>query len=115
VEHLEVPEYPQLPLAARVQGVQTIKVLLSEQATVQAVESSLETRSAGAEKYFKESVEKALRISRFSKACGGKTVTMVFHYELREDDKKPLFAFQPPNRFWVRAGPFHFMPEVSVK
>ncbi len=115
VEHLEMPDYPPLPRQARIQGIQTVKVLLSEQATVQTVQSSIQARPALVEKAFKESAEKAVKNSRFSKTCGGKTVTLVFQYELRADDSKSLFAFEPPNHFWIRAGPFEAMPEVSVK
>lgn|SRR5271157_4261122 len=115
LERLEMPGYPQLPRSVRLQGIQTVKVLLSEQATVQTVESSLQGRTTGTEKYFKESAEKALKNSQFSKTCGGKTITLVFHYEFREDDSKSLFAFGPPNHFWIRAGPSYVMPEVSVK
>jgi hypothetical protein len=78
-----MPDYPPLPRRARIQGIQTVKVLLSEQAIVQTVESSLQGRSTGTEKAFKESAEKALKNSRFSKTCGGKTITLVFHYEFR--------------------------------
>ncbi len=92
-----------------------MKVLLSDQATVQTVESSIQARPAAVEKAFKESAEKALKNSRFSKTCGGKTIMLVFHYELRLDENESLFAFGPPNHFWIRAGPFDVMPEVSVK
>ncbi len=124
VERLEAPDYPPLPLTVRIQVVQTVKVLLSEQATVQTVESSFQARptavekafnGSAVEKAFKESAEKALKNSRFSKICGGQTITLVFHYEFREDENKSLFAFEPPNHFWIRAGPFYVMPEVSVK
>ncbi len=40
LERLEMPDYPPLPRQARIQGIQTVKVLLSEQAIVQTVESS---------------------------------------------------------------------------
>jgi hypothetical protein len=119
-----MPDYPPLPRQAHIQGTQTVKVLLSEQATVQTVESSFQARTAAAEKAYKGSAvekafngsaEKALKDSRFSKTCGGKTITLVFHYEVREDDNKSLFAFEPPNHFWMRAGPFYVMPEVSFK
>ena len=112
---MEIPDYPPLPRQVRIQGIQTVKVLLSEQATVQSLESSIQVRTAEVEKAFKESAEKTLKNSRFSKTCGGKTITLVFHYELREDEKKSLFAFEPPNHFWIRAGPFYVMPEVSAK
>jgi hypothetical protein len=109
-----MPDYPPLPRTARIQGIQTVKVLLSEQATAQTVESSLQGRSTGTEKDFKASAEKALKNSRFSKTCGGKTITLVFHYEFREDENKSLFAFEPPNHFWIRAGPF-YVEQISVK
>lgn len=118
LERLEMPDYPPLPRQARIQGIQTVKMLLSEQATVRTVESSLQSSSRLldlAKTAFIKSAEKALKNSRFSKACGGKTITLVFHYEFRQDEDKSLFAFEPPNHFWIRAGPFYFMPEVSVK
>jgi hypothetical protein len=104
VEHLEIPDYPPLALSAHIQGTQTVKVLVSNQATVQNIESSLQARPSTVEKDFRAGTEKALKNSRFSKTCGGKTITLVFHYELREDDNKSLFAFGPPN-------PFGYVPD----
>jgi len=115
VERLEVPDYPLLPRMASLQATQTVKVLLSEQATVQTIESSPQARTIEVEKAFTGSAEKALKNSRFAKTCGGKTITLVFHYEFREDENKSLFAFEPPNHFWIRAGPFYVMPEASVR
>src|ERR1700686_3339157 len=54
LEHLEVPEYPPLPRQAHVQAIQTVKVLLSSQATVQNIESSIEGKHPTVEKDFKE-------------------------------------------------------------
>ena len=102
-----MPDYPPLPRQAHIQGIQTVKVLLSEQATVQSVESSIQARTTAVERAFRESAEKALKRSQFSKTCGAKTITLVFQYEVREDDNKSLFAFEPPNHFWIRAGPFY--------
>ena len=115
LERLEMPGYPPLPRQARIQRIQTVKVLLSDEASVQTVESSLQGKSTGIEKDFRESAEKALRNSRFSKTCGGKTITVVFHYELQEDSNQSLFAFAPPNHFWIRAELVYVQPEVSVK
>jgi len=101
LERLEMPDFPPVPRAAHIQSIQTVKVLLSDQATVRTVESSVQG-SIGTEKYFKESAEKTLKNSRFSKTCGGKTITLVFHYEFREDSDKSLSAFAPPNHLWIR-------------
>ena len=113
LEHLEIPDYPPLARQARIQAIQTVKVLLSDQATIQNVEQSLQGKVIKFDGLFKEGAEKAVKNSRFSKTCGGKTITLVFHYELREDDNKSLFAFGPPNHFWIRAGLFYAMPEKS--
>lgn len=47
-----------------------------------SVEQSLQVKSVDVEglveKFFKEGAENALENSRFSKACGGKTITLVF-------------------------------------
>jgi len=111
LERLEIPEYPPVARAARIQAIQTVKLLLSDQATIQNVEQNLEVKAVSIlEKYFRESAEKALKSSRFSKTCGGKTITLVFHYELRDDpNTSSLFAFGPPNHFWIRYGPVYVM------
>lgn len=116
LERLEMPDYPALPRQARIQITQTVTVLLSDQATIQSVEQSLQGKAFNLEKFFKEGAEKALKNSRFSKTCGGKTITLVFHYEIRDDpNRSSLFAFEPPNHFWIRAGPFYVMPEAAGK
>src|SRR5579863_1869657 len=84
IERLEIPDYPPLARTARIQVIQTVKVLLSDQATVQNVEQSLQGKAVIVDRYFQEGAEKALKSSRFSKTCGGKTITLVFHYELRD-------------------------------
>jgi hypothetical protein len=105
-KRLEIPEFPPLARQARIQVVQTVKVLLSNQATIENVEQSLQGKVIKLDRLFKESAEKALKNSRFSKTCGGKTITLVFHYEFRVDPNGPsLFAFRPPNHFWIRYGP----------
>ena len=116
LEHLEVPDYPPLARQARLQVTQTVKVLLSDQAAVQSIEHSFQGRAFDLEKLFREGAEKALNQSRFSKACGRKIITLVFHYELVENTNRwSLFAFEPPNRFSIRAGPVYLNPEVSAK
>jgi hypothetical protein len=113
LDHLEIPEYPPLPRTASIQAVQTVKVLLSDQATIQNIESTLQGKYPTVEKDFKEGAEKALKNSRFSRTCGGKTVTLIFHYEIRDDpNKSSLFAFEAPNQFWIRYGPVYVNPQV---
>ena len=105
LEHLEIPDYPPLARQARVQATQTVKTLLSNQATLRSIEVSVQGKAAA---LFKEGAEKALKNSRFSKTCGGKTITLVFHYELSNDDRS--LAFEPPNHFFVRSGAVYVNP-----
>src|SRR5437868_1523509 len=119
LERLEAPDYPPLARSARVEATQIVKVLLSDQATTQTIESSLQINSRLLDltkKEFTGSAEKALKNSRYSKTCGGKTITLVFHYEIRDDpNRSSLFGFGPPNHFWIRYGPVYAMPEGSGK
>jgi hypothetical protein len=113
LEHLEIPDYPPLARSARLPATQTVKVHLSNQAILQSIELSLQEKAVNRDKFFKESAEKALKNSRFSKTCGGKTITLVFHYELSHGDRS--LAFEPPNHFLIRSGDVYVNPEVSVK
>lgn len=116
LEHLEIPDYPPLARAGRFQGAETVKVVLSDQATVQGIEYIWQRNAVNLESFFKAGAERALKNSRFSKTCSGKTVTLVFHYELLDDDaNRSLFAFDPPNQFWIRSGPVLLNPNVSAK
>lgn len=116
LEYLEVPNYPPLARQGRFQAIQTVKVLLSGEATVQSIEYSVQGKTVNAGRIFREGVEKALKNSRFSRTCAGETITLVFHYEvLADESNSSLFAFGPPNHFWIRAGPVLVNPEVSVK
>ena len=111
LESLEIPDYPPLARQAQIQVIETVKVLLSDQATTQGIEQSLQGKVAKLDPLFKEGTEKALKNSRFSKTCRGKTITLVFHYEIRDDpNRSSLFAFGAPNHFWIRAGPFYVNP-----
>jgi hypothetical protein len=114
LEHLEIPEYPPLARVARLHAIQAVKVVLSSQATIQSIGFSLQGKAASLpEKSFKEGAEKALKNARFSKACGGKTITLVFDYELSNDER--TFAFEPPNHFLIRSGGVYINPEVAAK
>ncbi|MEQ1949707.1 MAG: hypothetical protein ABL995_21155 [Bryobacteraceae bacterium] len=103
LEHLEIPDYPVMAFHGRIHGTLTVKVLLSGQATVRKAESSLQGNAAGPDKIFKPGAENAVKNSRFSRVCGGKTVTLVFHFELTNDKDRSV-AFEPPNHFFIRSG-----------
>lgn len=115
VERLEMPEYPPLPRQARVQGKQTVSVVLAERGSVVRINSDFHTPAGRSNTYFNAAAEKAIRTSRFSPNCAGKTVTVVFHYELDEvGAERSGFAYGYPNHFWIRLGPQTVMPAVKT-
>src|SRR5467141_536430 len=63
VERLEVPEYPQLPVMARIQGTQTVLVVLSDRASVLRIESEFRTEAGRTNTYFKAAAENAIKHS----------------------------------------------------
>jgi hypothetical protein len=116
---LETPEYPPLARQAGLQATQTVKVFLSDKAAVQKVGHSIQWKANNlrgkaadnTEAFFNDAADKAVKGSGFSKTCGGKTITLVFHYEIRDDPhRSSLFAFGPPNHFWIRYGPVYINP-----
>jgi hypothetical protein len=115
IERLEIPEYPQLPRQARIQGVQTVLIVLSDRASVLRVESEFRTEAGRTNTLFNAAAESAIKHSLFHRKCAGKRVALVFHYELSEMASSNPFAFEYPNHFWIRTGPIVLMPESSVR
>jgi hypothetical protein len=109
LEKLEVPNYPALPRQARIQGTLTVEVQLSDRAAVQSVRSTFKGNDGRTNELFAADAERAIRDSRFSRACVGRSVTLIFHYEFRETEG-PLFTFAPPNEFWIRSAPVPVNP-----
>ena len=110
VEHVEIPDYP--PVARR-PGSRSYRPLRCFSPIKRRAERRPKSarKAVRVDRFFREGAEKALKNSRFSETCGGKTITLVFHYELRDDpNRSSLFAFGPPNHFWIRYGPVYVIP-----
>lgn len=104
IQRLEMPLYPELMRQGRFHGTQVIKVLVSGDGLARLIDSSFRGAPVITEKEFASAAERAVRESHF-KACAGKTVTLIFHYELGDPDTgNSPYAFSPPNHFWIRAG-----------
>jgi hypothetical protein len=52
LESLEIPDYPPLARQAQIQVIQTVKVLLSDQATTQGVEQSFQGKEVKLDRLF---------------------------------------------------------------
>jgi len=105
VKRLEMPAYPALAKSAQITGTVTASIALDAEAKAQKVETSFTGRSLA---MFDAGLNTALKKSDFQKDCAGKTVRIVFHFEIAgrpADDPKVTIAYGYPNEFWVVVEP----------
>ncbi len=50
-------------------------------------------------------VERAIGESKFRTDCNGKTVTLIFEFELGADGSDEKHFFEPPNKFLILSKP----------
>jgi len=98
VERLQIPGYPALANAARIQETITATVRLSSYGVLAATASHGEPMLSSA-------VEQAIGASKFRTDCAGKTVTLIFEFKLGADRSDEKHIFQPPNRFLILSKP----------
>jgi hypothetical protein len=111
VQRLEMPGYHRLAIAARIQGTITTSVLLSPTASPQEIRTERQGLSEAVTNGLKmlvPSIEQAVKKSAFRSECGGKTVRLVFRFEIKgafRDNPTESFAFGFPNEFWITVPP----------
>jgi hypothetical protein len=81
-ERMETPEFPQSALRAHVDGTVYIWVQVTPQAAADKIETQVASAWGDGPKLLTPAVEKAVRASKFKPECGGKTVAVVYRYEL---------------------------------
>ena len=96
-----MPAYPPLARSARITGTLSASIALDAEARIQKVATSFTGRLLA---MFDESLNAALKKSEFQKDCAGKTVRVVFHFEIAgriADAPKDTVAYGYPNEFWI--------------
>jgi hypothetical protein len=104
VERLQMPAYSPLASAARVQGTITVSVPLSAAASPERVTTESTGETPTGLRLLVPSIESAIKGATFRSNCGGKTVTLVFRFQIEGkavDNPKTSLAFGFPNRFWI--------------
>jgi hypothetical protein len=81
-EHVETPEFPQSALRAHVDGTVYIRVQVTPQGAADKIDTQVASSWGDGPKLLTPAVEKAVRASKFKPECAGKTVAVVFRYEL---------------------------------
>jgi len=116
VERLEIPGYPALAAQARIQGTITVSVALASDGRVGKVETEAASKYSQARSLFGTPVWKAIREAKFRADCGGKTVRLIFHFDLEgiaglQTRASVLFGY--PNTFWIIAAAQLVQPTVG--
>jgi hypothetical protein len=110
VERLQMPTYVPLAKMARIEGTVTAMVSLSPNGLVQQV------GTGKAHPLLAPSVKEAIRQAMFRSNCGGRTVVLIFHFNIRgepSDYPKQSVSFGFPNHFWIVSEPYGLMVEVG--
>lgn len=105
VERLEIPPFPPIPQAARVQSTVSAAVALADGGRVESIVYAAIAGPVKSPDLFVPTIERFVRASKFAANCGGKTVRLIFTFHLMmppEPDERVL-AFEYPNRFVVNS------------
>lgn len=116
VDRIKLPTYPLLAQQARVSGTVNANVVLSSTALPQRVETNAATNAPHAKGVLAVPVERAIREAIFNSTCGGKTVELVFIFEIggvTNGRPKQTISYGFPNRFWIGSEAPHFQPQST--
>jgi hypothetical protein len=97
---LRAPDYPAEARPGRGQGTLKVTVSLTSNGEFHAYRIDEATEKAFVSRFGME-IEKALRLSKFSSACGGKEISLVFTFGFETSERRAGVFFGPPNRIDV--------------
>jgi hypothetical protein len=103
IEQLEIPTYTVFSRSARLTGTAEALLYLDHSGRPGKVVVS------GVSQLLQKEVADKMADSRFLAQCGGKTIRIIFVYELVGEEKYGIgtgrISFAPPNRFIIRNNP----------
>jgi len=107
-QSVPTPEFPDAALRAHVDGTVYIWAHLTAQSTVEKVDTQVASAWADGPKLLTPPVEKAVRAAMFKPECAGKTVAVVYRYELRGEptaSPKVTTKIEQPNIMFLDSQP----------
>ena len=104
VTRLQLPVYPAIAQSARLSMSLTAAVALTPAGVAQTIAfEGISGERADLAKLFFPELERVLRASQYSAACGGKTVRLIFDFRMNGDPPNKSIWFGYPNRFEIWA------------
>lgn len=107
-ENLAAPEYPKNALQAHVDGSVWTTTDVSPQGTVEKIETQVVSAWGEGPKLLTAPVEKTIRAAKIKSECAGKTVSVVFRYQLFGEataNPKVTSRTDPPNLMYIESQP----------
>ena len=107
-ENTPMPEYPRTALGERVDGSIWATVHVSPQGSIEKIDTRAVSAWRESEKLLAPAVDKAIHAAKIKSDCDGKTVTVVFKYEIHGDPTampKPNSYAAPPNTVVIDSQP----------
>jgi hypothetical protein len=84
-ESVQTPDFPQAALQSHIDATVWVTLQVTPQGTPDKVETKVTSAWADGPKLFAPAVEKILQASKFKAGCAGKTVGVVYRYDLHGD------------------------------
>jgi len=103
-----MPEYPISALQSRVDGSVWTRVEVNPQGMAGKINTQVVSAWSNGASLLTPPVEAAIHASKFKADCAGKTVAVVFRYELHGDatmHPKVTTREEPPNLVWIESAP----------
>jgi hypothetical protein len=104
-QRLIVPDYPALARMARIAADVTVSVVIGHDSASHQITTQVKKPHGDIRRLFSERVDNAVRSSTFNHQCVGKTIELVFSFELGDDmpvdGSKQTTSFSYPNRFTI--------------
>lgn len=107
-ENLQTPEYPMAALKEHVDGSVWTKTMVSSTGTIEKIDTDIASAWSNGGKLLTPPVEKAIRSAKIKPDCDGKTISVVFRYQLHGTataHPKVTSHTEPPNLMWIESEP----------
>ena len=107
-ENLGTPDYPKTALQAHVDGSVWTTTHVTPQGVVEKVETQVVSAWGDGPKMLTPPVEKAIRAAKIKSECAGKTVSVVFRYQLHGEatpNPKVTSRTEAPNLMYIESQP----------
>ena len=117
-ENLAAPEYPKTALQAHVDGSVWTTTQVSPQGAVDKIETQVVSAWGDGPKLLTPPVEKAIRSAKLKPECAGKTVWVVFRYQLHGEptpNPKVTSKTESPNIMNIESQPAAAAEITSAK